>query len=89
MGRAAGARPGRPGTVDTLGLHSGQVPNPGTGSRTAGGAGQAPGTLQQSWPAASQFAGTWEDVAIRNVRTLSRDHVECVHGALLVCFGER
>ena len=92
-GRGAGDErrrppPGRPDAAGVLGLHSGQAPNPGTSSRTAGDAGpgsssgpdpsggQAPGTSRQSRPAAVQFAGTWEDVAARSVRTLSRNHTE-------------
>ena len=35
-----------------------------------------PGTLRQGRSAAVQFAGTWEDVAARSVRTLSRRHAE-------------
>jgi NAD(P)-dependent dehydrogenase (short-subunit alcohol dehydrogenase family) len=35
-----------------------------------------PGTSRQGRPAAVQLAGTWEDVAARSVRTLSRRHAE-------------
>lgn len=63
-------------------------PNPGTSFWTVGDAGsgsssgpapsggQAPGTSRQSRPTAVQLAGTWEDVAARSVRTLSRHYVE-------------
>ncbi len=90
-GRGAGdkreTRPGRPGAVDVLGLHSGQAPNPGTSSRSAGTlaldhpagrtpSGQALGTSRQSRPTAVQFAGTWEDIAARSARALSRNQTE-------------
>ncbi len=35
-----------------------------------------PEASRQGRPAAVQFAGTWEDVAARSARTLSRRHAE-------------
>jgi len=58
-GRGAGderrrPRPGRPGAVDVPGVHSGQAPNPGTSSRTAGDAGpgssSGPGPVRRPGP---------------------------------------
>jgi len=81
-GAGGGRRGPRPGRRD-------QVPNLGTSSRTAGDAGSRLWIIQRTGPrqaarpgnvttgpAAVQFAGTWEDVAARSARTLSRRHAE-------------
>ena len=52
--RAAETPAGTPDAVDVLGLHSGQAPNPGTSSRTAGdadpGSSSGPGPVRRSSP---------------------------------------
>src|SRR5689334_19555145 len=80
---AGGGDPGRDAAVPSASLAaSGSGPE--ARRELAGGRGcrpwiirrPGPETSRRAWPAAVQLAGTWENLAARSARTLSRRHVE-------------
>jgi hypothetical protein len=86
-GERPGSRPGRPDAAGVPWLAFGSGPEP--GHEPTDGQGRRPWIIQRTGPrqaarpgnvttgpAAVQFAGTWEDVAARSVRTLSWNHTE-------------